>query len=41
MEYCNALLLLLVAFEIQLDPTGKSQVGTVYRFYLCEGGVSC
>lgn len=36
MDYCNALLLLLVAFEIQVDPTGKSKVGRVYRFYLYE-----
>lgn len=40
MEYCSSLLLLLVALEIQMDPTGKSQVGRVYRLYLCERGVS-
>lgn len=40
MEYCNALPLLFVAFEIQMDPTGKSQVERVYTFYLCERGVS-
>lgn len=39
-EYCNALPLLFVAFEIQMDPTGKSQVERVYTFYLCERGVS-
>lgn len=39
-EYCNALPLLLVAFEIEMDPTGKSQVGRIYRFHLCKKGVS-
>lgn len=40
LTYCEALLFLLVAFEIQMVPTGKSQAGRVHRFYFCERGMS-